>query len=91
MTREEITRVEAAVNERIADALPVAFEILSPEEAKLRGAIGLFEDQYGRRSRYTRSARERAVPMDFTHLNFAAFPTLATPANSARKAAGSKS
>ncbi|MDP3734831.1 MAG: alanine--tRNA ligase [bacterium] len=47
MTREELERVERAVNERIAADLPVAFEILPLEEAKRRGAIGLFEDQYG--------------------------------------------
>ena len=47
MTREEIARVEEIINERIADALPVTFEILPFEEAKRRGAIGLFEDQYG--------------------------------------------
>jgi alanyl-tRNA synthetase len=47
MTKEEITRVEEIVNERITDALPVRFEILPLEEAKRRGAIGLFDDQYG--------------------------------------------
>ncbi len=47
MTKEEIARVEETVNARIADALPVTFDIMPLEEAKRRGAIGLFDDQYG--------------------------------------------
>jgi hypothetical protein len=34
------------VNERIQEDLPVHFEILDIDEAKRRGAIGLFEDKY---------------------------------------------
>ncbi len=46
MTPEQIQQVEAIVNEQIAKAMPVHFEMLSVEEAKARGAIGLFEDKY---------------------------------------------
>lgn len=46
MTAEQIKAVEDLVNEQIARALPVHFELLTVAEAKERGAIGLFEDKY---------------------------------------------
>ncbi len=46
MTSEQIKRVEDIVNEQIAKDLPVHQELLTVEEAKARGAIGLFEDKY---------------------------------------------
>jgi alanyl-tRNA synthetase len=46
MTQEQITSVEDLVNKNIRGDLPVHFEILTLEEAKLRGAIGLFEQTY---------------------------------------------
>lgn len=46
MTPEEILEVEKLVNEAISKDLPVYYEVLSLEEAKKRGAIGLFEDKY---------------------------------------------
>lgn len=46
MTKEEIEKVEAIVNDQIQKAMPVHFEMLTVEEAKSRGAIGLFEDKY---------------------------------------------
>jgi alanyl-tRNA synthetase len=46
MTEEEKKRVEALVNEQIQRDLPVRFEMLTVEEARARGAIGLFEDRY---------------------------------------------
>lgn len=47
MTPEEIERVEKLVNEKINESLPVEFEDLPLEEAKKKGAIGLFEEKYG--------------------------------------------
>ncbi len=47
MTDEEKKRVEDLVNEKIKEALPVSYEDISMEEAKKRGAIGLFEEKYG--------------------------------------------
>lgn len=46
MTSEEISKVEKIVNEKIQEDLPVHFEMLTVEEAKKRGAIGLFEHKY---------------------------------------------
>ncbi len=46
MTPEQIARVEEIVNEQIHKDMPVHFAMLTVEEAKARGAIGLFEDKY---------------------------------------------
>ena len=46
MTQEQIEEVEKIVNEQIHQNLSVHYEILSLDEAKKRGAIGLFEDKY---------------------------------------------
>ena len=47
MTPDEIQKVEGLVNEAIARDLQVHYEEMSVDEAKARGAIGLFEDRYG--------------------------------------------
>ena len=46
MTDEQIREVEQIVNEVISRDLPVSFEMMSEEEAKARGAIGVFTDKY---------------------------------------------
>lgn len=46
MTPEETKKVEDRVNEIIQKDLPVHFEMLTVEEAKKRGAMGLFEEKY---------------------------------------------
>lgn len=46
LTDEQKKRVEDIINENIQKALPVHFELLDLNEAKERGAIGLFEDKY---------------------------------------------
>ena len=46
LTEEQKKRVEDLVNEQIQKNLPVHCEILSQQEAKNRGAIGIFEDKY---------------------------------------------
>ncbi|KKP40025.1 MAG: alanyl-tRNA synthetase, alanyl-tRNA synthetase [Candidatus Peregrinibacteria bacterium GW2011_GWF2_33_10] len=48
MTSEQIKKVEEIVNEQIQKGLDVSFEELTVEEAKQRGAIGLFEDKYSK-------------------------------------------
>jgi len=48
MTPEEIKKVEDLVNEAIKKDYPVHCEQLSVDDAKQRGAIGLFEDKYAK-------------------------------------------
>ncbi len=47
LTAQQLAAVEEEVNAQIAAALPVSVETLSPAEARLQGAIGLFGDKYG--------------------------------------------
>ena len=47
MTPEQIAKVEELVNEVIAAKLPINCEELSLEEAKSRGAMGVFDSKYG--------------------------------------------
>jgi alanyl-tRNA synthetase len=47
MTDEEKEEVTKIVNEQISKELPVTYEDISLDEAKRRGALGLFEEKYG--------------------------------------------
>lgn len=47
MTPEQLTRVETLVNEKIQEDLEVRREEISADEARSRGAIGLFGEKYG--------------------------------------------
>ncbi len=47
MTDEELADVEAIVNEKIAQAIPVVTDIMSIEDAKKTGAMALFGEKYG--------------------------------------------
>ena len=49
MTPEEIKKVEALVNEKIRENIPVVMKEISLEEAKAEGFTGLFESKYGER------------------------------------------
>ena len=51
MTKEEIAKVEDIVNTKIAEAIPVATEGMSLEEAKKTGAMALFGEKYGEKVR----------------------------------------
>jgi alanyl-tRNA synthetase len=47
MTDEQKKQVEDLINAKIAEALPVTREEISIEDARTRGAMGLFTDKYG--------------------------------------------
>jgi len=47
MTREEICRVEALVNEKILQALPIETVVTAADKAKEMGALALFGEKYG--------------------------------------------
>lgn len=47
MTDEQKKQVEDLINVKITEALPVIREEITIEEAKARGAMGLFTDKYG--------------------------------------------
>lgn len=47
MTPEQIKKVEDLVNEKIRENLPVVAEEMTVEEAKGKGALGVFESKYG--------------------------------------------
>jgi len=47
MTPEQIKQVEDIVNEKIKENLPVIYEEMSLEGAKVAGATGVFESKYG--------------------------------------------
>lgn len=48
LTDDEISEIEKTVNGKIAENLPVHFEILPLEKAKALGAIGLFDEKYAK-------------------------------------------
>lgn len=47
LSKDEISRVEEIVNNKIYEALDVKTQVMSFQEASTAGAIGLFEDKYG--------------------------------------------
>jgi alanyl-tRNA synthetase len=47
LTEAELARIEDLVNEKIRVNAPIETEILPMDQAKARGAIGLFEEKYG--------------------------------------------
>lgn len=51
LTDEEIARVEKIVTEKINKNLPVHFELIDTKKAHEMGAIGLFMDTYGEKSK----------------------------------------
>ncbi len=48
LTPEEMEKVEDIVNGKIQEDLPVHFELLSVDEAKKRGALGVFDEKYAK-------------------------------------------
>lgn len=74
LTPEELREVENIVNEKIHENLPVSYELLSLDEAKKRGAIGLFDAKYQEKVKvYFIGEKEKAYSKEFCggpHVNF---------------------
>ncbi len=51
LTDDEVKQLEDTVNEKIKGNLPVHFEMIPTDEAHKMGAIGLFMDTYGEKSK----------------------------------------
>ncbi len=51
LTEEQVEQVQRIINEKIHENLPVHFELIDTEQAKEIGAIGLFADTYGEKSK----------------------------------------
>jgi alanyl-tRNA synthetase len=51
LTDDEVKQLEATINKKIKENLPVHFEMLPTDQAKKLGAIGLFEDTYAQTSK----------------------------------------
>ena len=47
LTEQEIKHIENLVNEKIKQSIPVIKEEMSPEEARRKGAAGIFDEKYG--------------------------------------------
>ena len=47
MTAEELAKVEALVNEKIAEDIAVVTDVMNIEDAKKSGAMALFGEKYG--------------------------------------------
>ena len=47
MTEEEIRAVEALVNEKIKEDIPVVFEEMPYDRARAEGIVGVFDSKYG--------------------------------------------
>ena len=51
MTADELAKVEAIVNEKISEAIPVETAVMTQDEAKKTGAMALFGEKYGEKVR----------------------------------------
>ena len=51
MTADEIKRVEAIVNEKIAEGIDVVTDVMTVDEARKTGAMALFGEKYGEKVR----------------------------------------
>jgi alanyl-tRNA synthetase len=62
VTPEELEAVAHIVNQAIDDEVDIAYEEMTVDEAKTRGAIGVFTDKYGERVKvYTIGAYSKEI------------------------------
>jgi len=60
MTDEEKKKVEDLINKKIKEVLPVSYEDITIEEARKKGAIGVFDDKYEDKVRVYQIGDEKA-------------------------------
>ncbi len=62
MTPEQIKKVEELVNAAIAADAPVSYSVMTVDEAKTQGAIGVFDSKYGEKVKvYTMGAFSKEI------------------------------
>lgn len=69
LTPEELEQVENDVNRMILADIPLTVQVCTMDEAKARGAIGLFEDKYGDMVRVVEVPGESMELCGGTHLS----------------------
>jgi alanyl-tRNA synthetase len=70
MSRKEIKAVEAWVNDKITQAIPIVTKIMSIDEAKNSGAMALFGEKYGDEVRVVSIGEDVSVELcGGTHIN----------------------
>jgi len=69
LTREELDKVEAWVNERILRAIARETKVMAPEDAIKEGAVALFGEKYGDEVRVVRFAEESVELCGGTHVD----------------------
>ncbi len=71
LTDEQIKQLEDLVNAAIEKDYPVSYQMLSVDEAKAKGAIGLFGDTYGEKVKvYTVGDPDVSMKADVSHPTF---------------------
>ncbi len=67
LTAEELTKIEDLVNDKVLLNAPIETEVLPMDEAKKKGAIGIFEEKYGEVVRMLRMTEDSIELCGGTH------------------------